>query len=132
MSLGVRTNAIFREAVEMALDLEIDALTNGRAKLLDRKIARTFGGDAVVVRELRRLRDLNAHADHHDLHAYHNALLYAVLPGQLENLSDAHRDEPMEFCGGRYLVRAIDIEAFFDVFFEDTDFMLPTDVVNAF
>lgn len=37
----------------------------------------------------------------------------------------------MSFCDGRYLVREIDVEAFFDTFFEDADFILPRDVVNA-
>lgn len=68
----------------MALDLEIDILRHGNQRLVDRRIAKTFGGDAVVVRELRRLRDLNNAAEHHRLGAYHNALLYAVLPGQFE------------------------------------------------
>lgn len=71
MTAGHRTNAIFQEPISMALDLEIDILRHGNQRLVDRRIAKTFGGDAVVVRELRRLRDLNNAAEHHRLGAYH-------------------------------------------------------------
>jgi len=83
MTIGHRTNPIFVEAVTMALDLEIDILERGGQRLEDRKIAKTFADEAIVVRELRRLRDLNNAAEHHRLGVYHNALLYAVLPGCL-------------------------------------------------
>lgn len=133
MSLGVRTNAIYQEVVAAALDLEIDLLLRGGERLVDRKIARTFGGDTVVVRELQRLRELNRAPEHYDLGAYHNALLYAVLPDQIDAMNDAHAgEELMAFCSGRYRVRCIDDGAFEDAFFADTDFALSRDVVNAF
>ncbi len=67
----------------MALDLEIDILRHGNQRLVDR-IAKTFGGDAVVVRELRRLRGLNNAA---------------------EVINEAREDGALlSFCGGRHLV----------------------------
>jgi hypothetical protein len=86
----------------------------------------------VVLRELEWLRDINAAQDHFDLGAYHNRLLYAVLPDQLDVVHDMHAGRDIEFGGGRYVVRGIDIDALMDALFDDTDFMLPKDVVNAF
>jgi hypothetical protein len=132
VSFGVRTNAIFQEAVGAALDLEIDNLRLAGGRFDDREVARVFGGDRVVVRELARLRDANASQAHFDLGAYHNRLLYALLPDQLEALHDVHAGQAIEFGGGRYLVRGIDVDSLMDALFGDTDFLLPKDVVNAF
>jgi len=128
VTLGVRTNAIFQGAVEMVLDLEIDMLELGGEKFADRRLARIFGGDAGVVRELRRLRDLNAAAEHFELGAYHNALLYSFL---VEGVASAP-EEALVFGNGRYRVQRIDDVMFEESFFPDTDFELPADVVIAF
>lgn len=132
MTIGHRTNAIYQDVVSAALVLEIDMLVLAGERSVDRQLARTFGGDDLVLHELRCLRVLNAGAEHYELGAYHNALVHAVVPGQIEVLNDAHADgEPLLLCGGRYVVRGIDIDAFVDAFFADNDFALPSDVVNA-
>ncbi|MEZ5654258.1 MAG: hypothetical protein R3E87_27300, partial [Burkholderiaceae bacterium] len=127
MTLGHLANAIYRDVVSAALDLEIDMLARAGERLVDRELARTFGGDDLVLHELRRLRVLNAAAEHYDLGAYHNALVHAVVPDQIEALNEAHAigGEPLRLCGGRYVVRGIDVEAFADAFFADTDFAVP-------
>ncbi|MEZ5654252.1 MAG: hypothetical protein R3E87_27270 [Burkholderiaceae bacterium] len=133
MTIGHRTNAIYQDAVTAEHDLEIDMLARAGERLVDRELARTFGGDDLVLHELRRLRVLNAAAEHYDLGAYHNALVHAVVPGQIEALNEAHAigGELITLCCGRYLVRGIDVGAFIGAFFADTDFALPADVVNA-
>lgn len=127
MTLGVRTNAIFREALNAVLDLEIDGLARAGQKFSDRRLARVFGGDGGVLRELQRLRDGNAAEVHFELGPYHNALLYSFVV-------DAIRDLPPEllvFDGGRYRVQRIDDVAFEDALFPDTDFTLPADALNG-
>ena len=102
MTIGARTNAIYREVVSSAVDLEIDAIARAGDRLQDRRLARALGGEEGVVRELRRLRDLNDRDQHFELGAYHNALLRGVLPGQIEGMNEAHPDgPPMAFCDGR-------------------------------
>jgi len=129
VTIGCRTNAIFQEAVAAGLDLEIDLLEHEGQKFGDRKLARIFGGEIGVVRELRRLRDLNAAVGHYELGAYHNALLFSFLVGFIESMHEVH-DGGLVFGDGRYLVRAIDAGAFEATFFADTDFALPANVVN--
>jgi len=132
VTIGARTNAIYREVVSSALDLEIDAIARAGDRLQDRRLARALGGEGGVLRELRRLRDLNDRDQHFELGAYHNALLHGVLPGQIEGMNGAHAGgPPMECCDGRYVVREIDLDAFLDAFFDDTDFALAADVVNG-
>ena len=133
MTMGHRTNAIYQDAVTAEHDLEIDMLARAGERLVDRELARTFGGDDLVLHELRRLRVLNAAAEHYDLGAYHNALVHAVVPDQIEALNETHAigNKLIVLCGGRYVVRGIDVDAFVDAFFADTDFALPADVVNA-
>ena len=129
---GARTNAIYREVVSTALDLEIDAIARAGDRLQDRRLARALGGELGVLRELRRLRDLNDRDQHFELGAYHNALLHVVLPAQIECMNEAHADgPPMVFCDGRYVVREVSLDTFLDAFFDDTDFALEADVVNG-
>ncbi len=131
MTIGDRTNTIYRELVEQALDLEIASIRGAGEPFGDRDLANVFGGDDAVVNELVRLRDWNASANHYVLGAYHNALLFSVLPDQLESLNEAAADDgPMDFCGGRYVVREIDVDACVETLLEDFDFVLPTDRVN--
>jgi hypothetical protein len=129
VTIGCRTNAIFQEAVTAGLDVEIDLLARDGQRFGDRKLARIFGGAAGVVRELRRLRNLNAAAEHFELGAYHNALLFSFLVDFVESMHEPY-DGRLVFGGGRYLVRAIDGGAFEDAFFADTDFALAKEVVN--
>jgi len=131
VTIGARTNAIYREVVSTALDLEIDAIARAGDRLQDGRLARALGGELGVLHELRRLRDLNGRTAHFEFGAYHNALLHGVLPGQIEGMNEAHADgPPMTFCDGRYVVREIDLDAFLDAFFADTDFTFPADLVN--
>ncbi len=131
MTLGDRTNAIYRELVEEALGLEIESIRFAGEPFGDRDLANVFGGDDAVVNELVRLRDWNASANHYVLGAYHNALLFSVLPDQLEFLNEAAVDDgPMDFCDGRYVVREIDIDACVETLLGDFDFVLPKDRVN--
>ena len=58
MTIGARTNAIYREVVSTALDLKIDAIARAGDRLQDRRLARALGGELGVLRELRRLRGL--------------------------------------------------------------------------
>jgi hypothetical protein len=131
VTIGHRTNAIYRELVGQALDLEISALKISGEKFGDRRFARAFGGDDAVVRELSALRDWNDSAQHYALGGYHDALLYAVLPNQVEAINAVHAGQaPMVFCGGRYVVRAIDVEEFVTDFISNADFLLPVEIVN--
>ncbi|MBZ0150544.1 MAG: hypothetical protein K8J09_03360 [Planctomycetes bacterium] len=114
--------------MQMVLDMEIDRLELEHDQFDDRRLARIFGGDAGVGRELRRLRDWNAAAQHFELGAYHNALLYSFL---VETIANAP-EEVLVFGSGRYRVKRIDDIAFEESFFPDTDFELPNKVINAF
>lgn len=131
MTIGDRTNAIYRELVEQALDMEIDSIRGAGEPFGDRGLANVFGGDDAVVNELVRLGEWNASADHYVLGAYHNALLFSVLPGRLVILNEVAADDgPMDFCDGRYVVREIDVDACIEPLLEDFDFVLPTNRVN--
>lgn len=131
MTIGYRTNAIYRELVEHSLDLQIDKLRLDGVEFGDRQLAQAFGGDAGVLRQLRALRDWNAAAQHYALGAYHNALLYAVLPGEVECMNELHSGEqPMVFGDGRYLIMGIDVGTFVENFFADVDFALPKERIN--
>ena len=47
-------------------------------------------------------------------------------------MNEVHADgPPMTLCDGRYVAREIDLDAFLDAFFDDTDFALAADVVNG-
>jgi len=131
VTIGHRTNAIYRELVEQALDLQIDTLRLDGVEFGDCQLAQAFGGDAGILRQLRALRGWNASAQHYTLGAYHNALLYAVLPGEVECMNDMHSGEqPMVFGDGRYLIMGIDVGALVENFFADVDFALPKERIN--
>ncbi len=131
MTIGYRTNAIYSELVGQALDRQIDSLTRDGRGFGDRLLTQAFGGDAGVLHQLSVLRDCNGSAHHYSLGAYHNALLYAVLPDAVESMNELHAgEEPMLFSGGRYVIRGIDIGTFVGSFFADVDFALSKDHLN--
>ncbi len=112
----------------MVLDFEIDMLEREGQRFEDRRLARVFGGDVGVVRELKRLREWNNAAEHFEIGPYHNALLYSFVVEAIAGLPE----ELLVFGDGRYRVKRIDDFAFEESFFPDTDFELPPEKVNAF
>ncbi len=128
MSLGVRTNVIFQDAVHAVLDLEIDGIERSGGRFGDRRLARVFGGEAGVLRELKRVREWNGAAEHYEVGAYHNALLHSFVGDGIEGMAE----ELLVFGNGRYRVQRIEVAAFEEAFFPDLDFALPRDDVNAF
>lgn len=129
MTIGAETNAIYQDVVAAAVAVEIDMLRTG-VPLQDEGLLRTFGSATAIVRELRRLQQLNSATAHFELGAYHNALLHAVVPDFIDRLNDMAADEPLTFCGGRFTVSSLDVGAFTDDFFADFDFTWPPDLVN--
>jgi hypothetical protein len=129
MTIGAQTNAIYQDVVDAAVAVEIDLLRTG-VPLEDEGLLRTFGSATAIMRELRRLQQLNSDTAHFELGAYHNALLHAVVPGFIDSLNDMAAYEPLSLCGGRFTVSSLDVGAFTADFFADLDFTWPADLVN--
>lgn len=84
----------------------------------------------VALKTVKQLASVNSVPEHYRITDYHYLLLYDCLNGFCEIFNDIARQEPGGlFEVGPYAFREIDFEDLIEIYFWDTDFLMPYDVV---